>query len=521
MKTGAWIGSASAVASAALLWLGLPGGGGLWPLLPVALVPLLHIFKYDSASTRFFWGLAAGFLHFMLQIYWIVIVLGRYGGLEWFFSYPALVLLCLYMAVYVALFVAVGGALYRRCRPGTVLWLLPLLWVGLDWCRAVFFSGFPWMDLGYGFWQTPLLIQSADLFGHYFLTFLVLLCNCLVFLFLQKPARCLTFLHLPLVLASLLFVVVYGHIRGSGLQARISEAETMTIGVVQGNIDQSRKWSPDQQQRTVDIYLDRSADLLRRSGKPALIVWPETALPFFPQRNPLIHSLQRLALQESVAVLTGSPWFEAQQHGDGVYYYNAAFVVDEQGEVRSRYFKSHLVPFGEYVPLKDLLFFLAPLVEAVGDFSPGTIEAPLRAGEAEAGVLICFESIFPGIAREWVNTGANLLINLTNDAWYGRTSAPQQSMAMTVFRAVETRRSLVRAANTGISGFVDPLGHVLKSSSLFIDWAASAEVPLFESVSFHSRYGYLFGPLCALAALVMVSVLLLPLPGSGLRDSER
>lgn len=520
MMTVPWRGGAAAAASAALLWLGLPGGGGLWPLLPVALLPLLYILKYESASTRMLLGLAAGFLHFLLQIYWIVIVLGRYGGLAWYFSYPALVLLCLYMALYFSLFAVLGGALYRRCRTGTVLWLLPVLWVGLDWCRAVFFSGFPWMDLGYGLWQTPLLIQTADLFGHYFLTFLLLLCNCLVFLLLQKPPRNLVFLHLPLVLVCLLLVVVYGHIRGSGLQARIGGAETMTIGVVQGNIDQSRKWSPDQQQRTVSIYLDRSADLLRQSAKPTLIVWPETALPFFPQRNPLIHSLQRLAVREKVAVLTGSPWFEAQRQGDGVEYYNAAFVVDPQGEVGSRYFKSHLVPFGEYVPLKDLLFFLAPLAEAVGDFSPGRIEEPLQAGAADAGVLICFESIFPGIAREWTLVGANVLVNLTNDAWYGRTSAPQQSMAMTVFRAVETRRSLVRAANTGISGFVDPLGHVLKSSSIFVDWAASAEVPLLEPVSFHSRYGYLFGPLCALAALIMASGLLVKAPGSGPRDSD-
>jgi apolipoprotein N-acyltransferase len=169
------------------------------------------------------------------------------------------------------------------------------------------------------------------------------------------------------------------------------------------------------------------------------------------------------------------------------------------------------VPFGEYVPLKNFLPFLAPVVQAVGDFSPGTIQSSLACQNARIGVLICFESIFPEIARQWAKAGANVLVNLTNDAWYGRSSAPYHSLAMTVLRSVETRRSLVRAANTGFSGFVDPLGRVGKVSPLFEPWAEAANVVLLQEMTLFVRWGYLFAPMCLM-------VVILPLVWIALRN---
>ena len=170
------------------------------------------------------------------------------------------------------------------------------------------------------------------------------------------------------------------------------------------------------------------------------------------------------------------------------------------------YYKSHLVPYGEYVPLQKYLTFLAPLVEAAGNFSRGRIEQPLQAGNIDAGVLICFESIFPELGRAWIEAGANLLVNLTNDAWYGKSSAPHQSWAMTVYRSVETRRSLVRSANTGISGFIDPLGRIAGDSALFVEWADAEEVPLLTGTTFFVRQGYLFAPICGVVACVIIVI---------------
>ena len=165
----------------------------------------------------------------------------------------------------------------------------------------------------------------------------------------------------------------------------------------------------------------------------------------------------------------GAPLYSLAPRADGtpqIRYYNGAILVGPDGKSHGSHAKQHLVPFGEYVPLRKFLPFLEPLVVNVGDFSAGEEKGPMTLGPMRLGLLICYESIFPEIAHESVLRGANLLVNITNDAWYGRSSAPYQSLAMAVLRAVENKRSLIRAANTGISGFVDPLGHVGGQSAI-------------------------------------------------------
>jgi apolipoprotein N-acyltransferase len=494
------------VLSAGLLWLGFPGGGELWPVLFVALVPLLYVAQCNDPKRSFFFGLLTGFCHFTLLLYWIVIVLGRYGGLPLFFSIPALVLLSLYMSLYLACFAMFSSAVLKRQSAFVAMWIIPAIWVGLDWLRAILFSGFPWMDPGYALWQHPFLIQISDLFGHYSITFMLLLANALFLLTWNKRQSKWSRLQMVFSVVFLfVFAGTYSHYRWQHIEKSIADSDSATIGIVQGNIDQSRKWTPEAQQGTIDTYINNSRSLLQNSDPPELIVWPETALPFFPATNPLIGNLQFLAMESDVTLLTGSPWFEVINRAKKeINYYNSAFLLLPNGEYGGMYFKSHLVPYGEYVPMKKMLPFLAPLVEAVGDFTPGNVEKPLVTGRIKGGILICFESIFPDIARRWVNAGANVLINLTNDAWYGKSSAPSHSMAMSVFRSVETRRSLVRAANTGISAFVDPLGRVQGSSEIFTIWAKSMEVSLMEEDTFNTRYGHFFAPLCLLISLFVV-----------------
>lgn len=505
MREISWLKSiALGLCSAVLLWLGFPGGGELWPVLFVALVPLLFLTRIKKPGRRFFTGVSAGFFHYALQLYWIIIVLGRYGGLPWFFSVPAYLLLVLYMASYTGLFLLIAGRVLKTWPLSFSVWFIPVCWVGLDWLRSFLFSGFPWMDMGYALWEMPMLIQTADLFGHFSITFLILLVNSLIFYCLQREKGAVKLAHGGTVLLLICGVLMYGKYRMAHIAEELKNKNTAVVGVVQGNIDQSRKWSPKEQQRTVDVYLKNSKRLLDRDIPPELIVWPETALPFFPTRSPYFGSLLLFALDNEISLLTGSPWFEVRNpEKREVDFFNSAFIITPDGEKGESYHKSHLVPFGEYVPLKRFLFFLAPLVENVGDFSPGIVEKPLPAGEINAGILICFESIFPEITRKWVTAGANLLVNLTNDAWYGRSSAPWQSMAMSVFRAVESRRCLVRAANTGVSGFVEPTGRVQRSSDIFIVWTDTMEVALMDTVTVNSRYGYLFAPLCGVLLAVI------------------
>jgi apolipoprotein N-acyltransferase len=285
----------------------------------------------------------------------------------------------------------------------------------------------------------------------------------------------------------------------------------MPVGVVQGNVEQDKKWLPEEREKTVMDYIGQTVSLFP-GKKPALVVWPESALPFFPEaQHPLMIPLRALTTQHQIALLTGAPWYTVVDRRARKYrYYNSALLINSEGNFGGQYFKTHLVPFGEYVPLKKYLPFIAPIVQTVGDFTPGTVENPIVYRSARIGVLLCYESIFPDIAEKWVRAGANILINLTNDAWYGKSSAPEQSFAMTVFRAVENRRSVVRAANTGISGFIDPLGRVRLRSEIFVPWQAVDDVALREEAPFLARYGYLFAPGCLLfggASLVLGRVL--------------
>lgn len=500
----------AAVLSGLLLALAFPGGPGLWPLLAVALVPLLLTLRGGIRGRAFRTGLVAGMVHFLVLLYWIVTVLGHYGGLPWYFSVPALGLLALYMALYVGFF-ALGARMLGETLPApAALWLVPALWVGLDWLRGWLFSGFPWMDLGYALWGQPMLIQVADLLGHHGVTFLLVLVNTLLALLLSAgsgPGAGRLRLAAPVVLV-IAGVAVYSAVRWHQVGQQMAGAERMPIGIVQGNIDQDLKWSPENQGKTVATYIDRTASLFAGGDgprRPTLVVWPETALPFYPEGSMFVEDLQRMNTRFDMALLTGAPWYEVVDRDRKEYdYFNSAVLIAPTGEFIDRYSKSHLVPFGEYVPLKPLLPFLAPLVEAVGDFSPGVIGRPPAWRQGRFGVLVCFESIFPAIAGQWVRNGANVLVNLTNDAWYGKSSAPHHSLAMTVFRSVETRRSLVRSANTGISGFIDPLGRVVRQSGLFEPWAAAEDVILMAGESPWVRGGHLFAPLCAGAALAAI-----------------
>jgi apolipoprotein N-acyltransferase len=481
-----------------LLWLGVPGGRGVWPLLLLACVPLFVSVCRGSWRQAAFWGLLAGVGHFLVQLYWIVFVLGHYGGLPLFLSVPALLLLCFYMAGYVVVFSLLARAFVRHFSPALSLLLLPCSWVGLDFLRSFLFSGFPWMDLGYGFAEVPLLFQSADIWGHYGLTFVIVLLNTFLSLLILNSFNKQAAVRLALPICLLLLLIgSYSGWRWQQMEHRIGQAESMNVAVVQGNVDQGQKWDPARQGITVQGYIEKSRQVMNQKPEPELLVWPETALPFYPVAHPLLEPVASFVRDEQVMLLTGSPWYTRERsQPENIRFFNSSLLFDTQGDIVARTSKSHLVPFGEYVPLKEFLPFLAPLIEAVGDFIPGKIENPPACKKARIGVLICFESIFPDISRKWVDAGANLLVNMTNDAWYGRSSAPHQTLAMTRLRAVETRRAIVRSANTGFSAFIDPLGRLQRLSPLFVSWAAVENVPIMEDDTLFIRGGYLFAPAC-------------------------
>lgn len=476
----------------------------------VALVPLLAAVAGRRPPEAFRLGFLAGLVHFGTLLAWVVYTMGTYGQLPLFLSLPVLGLLAAYLSVYPAAF----AALWVGLRIPS--WLLApaagALWTALEYLRANLLTGFPWELLGYSQHGRLTLIQAADVTGVYGISFLVVTLNAAVFLLLCGIFR-RRWQDVPLepraagsvvliALACLGGTAGYGQWRLNRIDALMAAAPKPTVAVVQGNIDQARKWDPAFQAATVDRYLHLSLEAL--GGFPELIVWPETATPFYlHEPSPLTDRVVGFVGRAGAPLLVGSPFY--QERDGKIDYYNSAYLLDAEGDVAGRYDKVHLVPFGEYVPLRRLLPFVGKMVPQVGDFKPGRRGTVLRWGDRRLGVQICYEIIFPALARQMTANGADLLVNITNDAWFGRTAAPEQHFSMAVFRAVENRRTLARAANTGISGFIGPDGRVLARTGLFTGVAASQPVPLLTERTFYSRFGDLWAWGCLVAAAVVVT----------------
>ncbi|MBA3016396.1 MAG: apolipoprotein N-acyltransferase [Proteobacteria bacterium] len=509
-----------ALVTSLILFVASPGQWAVSPLAWVALVPLLLACRGLSAKASAWLGLLSGVIYFLSLIYWIIIALGRYGGLPLWLTLPALLGLAFYMGLSMAAFAAMISWSEKRLP---TVWIAPMTWVGLDFVRAWLFTGFPWLDLGYSQFSFPLVNQTADITGHHGITFLIVMVNTLIARLIpwpqiapinnsqtvspDTPCSLLSCLVLPL------FVIAtacgYSLWRAQNLEIAMAQASTISIGLIQGNIDQSEKWLPGLQEKTVNIYLSLSEESATQ-GPIDLLIWPETALPFFPSEHPLFQRVTASVTSPgSPSLLTGAPHFESAPTNNLTNYFNSAFLITpaSTGEFTAlqRYDKEHLVPFGEYIPLQNFLPKAMPLVQTMGNFSPGTDAAPLIDDQTRIGVLICFESIFPNLARIRTLHGANILVNLTNDAWYGRSSAPYQQVPMAVLRAIENRRSLARSANTGISCLIDPVGKVLATTTIFEAKVTTGRLPLLEEKSFYSQAGYLFPNLC----LLCLSLLLL------------
>lgn len=499
-----------AVFSSILLEISMPGDFGWWLLLFVALVPLFRAILYNSPCRSFLTGLLTGFFYYTILLYWIVIVLSQYGGLPVWMAVGALLLLSIYMSLYLAVFCfltsIVSGRYWQKERPiGTLVFIAPFIWVGLDWVRSLFFTAFPWMDLAYGLYKQLYLIQAADLGGHHLITLCIVLVNCLVlYIFEQQQQQVHWNIRfekrmMMLLCSFLVFVGGYSYLRFNQMSQSLHKGFNAQVSVIQGNIEQDDKWTAENKTKTVKKYIDLSTQALNENMSE-LVVWPETAMPFFLQQDQLFRSIGNFVKNKNIWLLTGAPFFsqslQENQKDLKTSYYNSAVLVNPDGIILQRYDKMHLVPFGEYVPMRKALPFLEPLVHVITDFTPGEAITTLSFGSLKLGVLICFESIFPDLARTQTELGANLLVNLTNDAWYGRSSAPYQTLAMSVFRSIENRRSLVRAANTGISCFIDPLGAISHQSEIFISTHLTSKVPILENLSVYNRFGYHFGVVC-------------------------
>lgn len=474
----------------------------------IAFVPLVWLIQARTPRQAFVYGFASGMGFYLCTVYWVVHTIGLYSNIPPLIAVGPLLLMCMILASYMGAFAA-GLRFYQQCG-GTIVLIGPVLWVTLEWLRSFFFIGFPWVSLGYSQYSHLDLMQFVEFTGIYGVSALVIFVNISIFA-LFSPSQTQRGLLVLSVIVLVGGLSLWGTWRRSQLAA-LPSSHHLRVGLIQGNMTQDTKWNPYFQEETMVRYEKLSRAAVAQGAE--LIIWPETAAPFYfqsplpinmPDREREIayrERLLRLATELQTPILFGSPAFKVE--GQQVSMFNRAYLLSSTAEVLGSYDKIQLVPFGEYVPFHSLLFFLDKLVVGIGDFAAGTNTTVFELPKVKFGVLICYEGIFPALTRRFASQGAELLVNITNDAWFGRTSAPYQHLVMEAVRAIENRVPLVRAANTGFSAVVTIDGEIKTRSNLYETTFLVEDLAWPQVKSFYARYGDVFVWFCVVSTSLML-----------------
>ncbi|UCD54767.1 MAG: apolipoprotein N-acyltransferase [Candidatus Omnitrophota bacterium] len=462
----------------------------------IALIPLFFALENKNIKQRFVAGYIFGVIFFSGILYWLTNV-----------TVPGTIILILLLSLAPAIFCLLYAT--RRASSLYAIIFVPSAWVLTENLRAHLFTGFPWALLAHSQSLNLPVIQIADITGAYGVSFLIVLVNFGVYLALKKTPKRFYILFFIFILFSLTWT--YGQNRIN----YVYPARGLKVSVIQGNIPQHIKWDPSYKKFIIDKYCALTKESLKEN--PDLVIWPETAVPGYLEEPYLKRQVLDLAKSGNTHLLVGT------LREEGYEFFNSATLISDKGEVLQNYDKIHLVPFGEFVPFEKLLFPMRAFIDKpIGDFdrgseftvfkavfsdvipSPRNIQKTTRFHSFSA--LICFEDIFPGLSRHLVKKGARFLVNITNDAWFGKTAAPYQHAQGSIFRAVENRTPVVRAANTGLSCIIDHKGKILKSvrtgkGQIFVEgYVAGMIMPTFTK-TFYTRFGDVFSWLCIVLVL--------------------
>lgn len=507
---------ASASQRFSLLFLILLGAAGLFFGLPnaIAQVPALALLYpaclylladlAPSGKKAFYHGWLAGLAANAACLYWLLFPMMDVAGMPWPLAAPTALLLHAYLALYAALTVYAMWGLRRLFSKGRAALFLPplfgaLAFAGLEVACSFILTGFPWLTLGISMAFTPFWAQTASLWGAHGLSALLACAACFTAAACRAPTAYAASLAnsgdifcrgnsravalLCAAMAPVVFMAAFGACARQAENKK--QGPELTLIMVQGNIDQAVKWDPDFQLATLKHFLDLSTRALKKAGRenpeqspiltpnqtpaqtpvqtPALIVWPETAMPFAYQTHyEYARVLRNFAESNKLHLAFGAPGLEF--HDGAGLYRNRFLLLPPDGGLAQWYDKRHLVPFGEYLPFAGLILpYLPELLQGMV-FTPGSSSRPLlmpapgQNDDLSLGALICYEAIFPALAAENAEAGADILLNVSNDGWFRKSSAPYQHLAHAVLRAVEQRRPLIRATNTGISAVIGANG---------------------------------------------------------------
>ncbi|HZP63338.1 MAG TPA: apolipoprotein N-acyltransferase [Terriglobales bacterium] len=475
-----------------------------WVALAPLIVALLRTRQPETLQLRegikllparplqgFLLAYCCGILWYGGTCYWIYNTMRHYGGLNAPAAFGVLILFCLYLGLYHGLFgllvswLANGRPFSRRA-----LLVSPAAWVAVELARTRI-SGFPWDLLGIAQVDNISLARIATVTGVYGLSFEIMIVStawAAVFLVRRDKRN-------PLLLAAIAATVV---LQMGSVVPVPAFATNKTATLVQANVPilEGADWTRDYFMTTLSELTNAS---LSSPAHPDLIVWPESPAPFYSGDPVFRNAISNVARRADTWVLAGSIGVDhATQLEQTTRMYNSAELVSPSGDWVGRYDKVHLVPFGEYVPFKHLFAFAGGLTKEVGDFSAGTSRDPLAADGTKLGVFICYESIFPDEVRRFAEHGAQVLVNLSNDGWYGDSGAYAQHLKQARMRAVENDRWLLRDTNTGVTASIDPYGRVVASVPRKIRTSLQAPYALSSATTFYSRHGDWFAYACAI-----------------------
>ncbi|MCX5781377.1 MAG: apolipoprotein N-acyltransferase [Elusimicrobia bacterium] len=463
----------------------------LFFLIWLAFVPLFFLIKQEKDLSLVLFVFIAGLTANIGIFYWIYPMI-KFNTKSWIQAFLCLFMLASYLSIYYVLWALLCKYIKKYFSKWIFCFFAAALWVALEYGRTYFLSGFPWALLGYSQWRYLPLIQISEYTGVYGVSFLIILCNAFLFHYIKtrKILMLAFFLTVPIVISA----------AGMGVFKKTYVSDTkIKVAVLQGNIDQYKKWNISYQNEIINIY----TNLVKKVSleKPDVIIWPETSVPGYLTTDIFLKNWVENLIKESKTYhIIGSPYF------DGSKYYNSTILFNPEGKIEGIHRKNHLVPFGEYVPLRKIFEPFFGVLNTLGDFSSAQDSKPFIIKNISFGTTICSENFFGSIVRKFVQNGAQILVNQTNDAWFFKSAAADQHFIMNVFRAVENRRPVIVCGNTGVSGIIGARGKIMKRTVLFTeDYFVYDEKP--SSIkTFYSNYGDIFALAC-IGFIVLIMIL--------------
>ena len=466
----------------------------------LGLVPLLRALHNRSLIWAFFLSGICGVFFFLGLFNWILVVKG-YRLLHH-------AILAVYLGSYFGFFGLFFALMTKRSGPKLALSASPFIWVSMEYVRSnLSFMALPWGLLGHTQYRYTAVIQVASLFGTYGISFMIVTANAALLMTIHKGVNVFrrqkdfgrdiaSEEFSPIFVLSTVGLIAFALLYGYWSSSMPVTGEKIRISLVQGNIEQSKKWDGRYAREIMRIYENLTKEAARQG--PELIVWPETATPGSINHNPdLRNQLKRIARQAHAYILSGSARnqkFDITEKG-GVKYTNLALLIPPGFGLFQQYNKIRLFPFGEYLPYKGIIPWHLVHISGNGTYLPGEEFTVFRLPDARFAVTICWENVFPDFVRRFVKKGAQFLININNEARFGRTAAPYQLLAISVFRAVENRVFVVRCGNTGVSCVIDPFGRIVKrlkdnsGQDVFVRGVLNGWVIPSTSKTFYTRHG--------------------------------